>query len=197
MASDRITQLKELYDEYLIDPRFDHLRQEGINFVGGSGPINPRLMLIGEAPGRMENARRTPFVGKAGIELNKLLEFVEVDVYEIFLTNVMKYWPQINFKTKSPTEDEIRASREYLMKEIDIVDPDIVGLCGGSAIRCIYPEIKQVRARHGKLLDNMFVPLYHPATILYEEGMESMVQMGYLLMKSYLDNKEERAANHG
>jgi uracil-DNA glycosylase len=71
--------LNRVYEQYKADRRLEHLRRPGINFVPGMGPLKPALMLIGEAPGRLENAKHLPFVGQAGIALSNLLEDVGTD----------------------------------------------------------------------------------------------------------------------
>ena len=61
---------QELIDE--VKKRSAGMRLEGIN--SGSGPKHPKLMIIGEAPGRNEIVNNIPFSGDAGKELNKSLE---------------------------------------------------------------------------------------------------------------------------
>lgn len=185
----QMDDLEALYKAYLKDNRFDHLRKQNINFVPGCGPLQPVLMIIGEAPGRMENARRVPFVGRSGINLNNLMEDVGIDPYNVFQTNVVKYWPQEEHgtKTRTPTEEEVDVSREYLLKEIDIVEPTIIGLCGRSAIQALFPQFTNVFEHHGKLLDGKFVPLYHPAVISYNPQKKHSVREGFTKLKAYMD----------
>lgn len=195
----QMDRLRELYEAYIKDERFSYLRHEGINFVGGSGPLSPALMLIGEAPGRLENARRIPFVGTAGNHLVNLLEDVGIDPHKVFLTNVVKHWP-INLdladtkkETRTPSEGEAAAHREYLTQEIKIVDPELVGLCGLTAINAIFPEFKNVFSHHGVLIDSLYVPLYHPAVICYNTHKKPMVRSGFEMLKRYMDNSHRQA----
>lgn len=181
--------LRILNDMYQEDPRFQHFRDLHKNFVPGVGPEDARLILIGEAPGRMENAKRTPFVGPAGTNLTNLLEDVGIDESEVYKTNVVKYWPPFRDNSYTPTEEEIEASREYLMDEISIVDPIIVGLCGRTSIHAIFPELDNVWANHASLLESKFVPLYHPAVISYQPNRKLAIREGYIKLKAYLDAK--------
>jgi len=182
----QLEELTALYKDYQEDPKFDNLRHESIKFVPGSGPINPTLMLVGEAPGRLENAKGECFVGRAGDILNGLLQGIGINRSEVFVTNVIKYWP-IDFttgtfnSTRQLSEEEIEAARDYLTHEIDIIQPKIVGLCGGFATRSIFPDLKTVYHYNGKLLDDMFVPLYHPAVLSYTQSMRKWpaVRKGY------------------
>lgn len=188
MSQGQLDQLNELYTKYTKDPRFNSLRGEGINFVQGSGPVNPTLMLVGESPGRMENAYRQPFRGKAGQVLTNLLLDSGIDPGFTFMTNVIKYWPKdpnpnpanpLEVKSRPLHHVEIEASREYLRREIEIVNPLIVGLCGRSSLQAIYPTKTEIYAEHGILLDDKYVPLYHPAVVLYAPQKKPLLREGY------------------
>ena len=61
--------------------------------VFGEGPKNPKLMLIGEAPGEQESLMGRPFVGKAGKNLDHFLALVGLVRGEIYITNVVKFRP--------------------------------------------------------------------------------------------------------
>lgn len=182
-------ELADLYEAYKKDPRFDHLRRDTVNFVPGVGPLKPTLMLIGEAPGRMENAKRIPFVGQAGQALTNLLEDVGIIEYDIFETNAVKYWPPRRGTPPNvtPTEEEISASREYLLREIEIVDPAIIGMCGVSAYKAVFADAKTIYDHHGELLEGRFVPLYHPARICYDPSTKPKVREGYTKLRAYMD----------
>lgn len=181
-------ELTEVYSRYASDPRFKDLRQEGVNLVPGRGPINCDIMLVGEAPGSQENANRMPFVGRAGNNLTNILTDVGLDIYSMYLTNVVKYWPKPNTPgvKRYLTPEEIDASRAYLQEEIDAVDPMIVGLCGRFAIQAIYPDKTEVFADHGDILDNRYVCLYHPAVLSYDKTKRSLLLEGYSKLKGYL-----------
>jgi uracil-DNA glycosylase family 4 len=122
-------RLNELNERYKRDPKFEHLRADDIQFVPGTGILNPSAMLIGEAPGAVENARAIPFVGNAGAELAKLLKKAEIDISELYMTNVVKYWTRTaERRVRAPTEQEIEDSKQYLLEEIEIVNPSFVAL---------------------------------------------------------------------
>ena len=136
----------------------------------------------------MENANRLPFVGRAGNNLTNLLTDVGLDPYDIFMTNVVKYWPKppVPGLKRYYSRDEIEASRLYLQEEIEIVDPLIVGLCGRFAIQAIYPEKTEVFQDHGDLLDDRYVCLYHPAVLSYDKDKRSLLLDGYGKLKTYI-----------
>jgi DNA polymerase len=184
--------LAKLYNHYIKDPLFEHFRADDINFVPGSGVLKPKVMLIGEAPGRIENAKKIPFVGPAGQVLTEILHKVGIDpIDEVFFTNIVKYWPRTSErKTRTPSSKEIEDSKAYILEEIRIVEPIFVGLCGLTSIRCIFPNVPTVRSQHANLLNGRYVPLYHPAVVLYKQEKYDEILMGYRVLKSLIDAKE-------
>lgn len=180
------------YEDYKTDPQFDDLRKAGINFVPGYGPYNPDIMLVGEAPGGLENARGRPFVGKAGKYLDQLLESIDIDPEDVYITNVVKYWPTDHRgNTRTPTEEEIAASRPYLFAEFARVKSFIVGLCGLSAVRAVYPNYNDIHTINGTLIDECFVPLYHPALMGYKPLMSGKIRKGYKMLNEHLLTKKK------
>ena len=80
--------------------------------VFGEGPQNPKLMLIGEAPGEQESLQGRPFVGKAGKNLDHFLELAGLAREEIYISNVVKIRPTKTGSTgrlsnRPPTKEEI------------------------------------------------------------------------------------------
>lgn len=184
-------KLRELYDRIKVDPAFDHMRKDDINFVKGTGTYGPAAMIIGEAPGSDENAQCVPFVGKAGIELRRILRKAAVDTRHIFITNAVKYWPRNeDRKTRKPTDEEVAASKAYLLEEIEIVSPTFVVLCGRISTRTFFPNVYNMDKVNGKLLDKKYLILYHPAVTLYKPEMEEEVLSGYRVLAGLIDSLE-------
>ncbi|MBQ7825167.1 MAG: uracil-DNA glycosylase, partial [Clostridia bacterium] len=80
--------------------------------VFGEGPRNPKLMLIGEAPGEQETLQGRPFVGKAGKNLDHFLQLAGLERGEIYIANAVKIRPTKVGKTgrlsnRPPTREEI------------------------------------------------------------------------------------------
>lgn len=187
--------LQQIYDIYKNDPRFEHMREDPkIRFVPGTGAFSPRIMIIGEAPGELENARQIPFVGRAGANLMQLLDKVGIQVADVYLTNAVKYRPTDQFgKNRTPTPEEMEASREYLKKEIELVNPTVIGLAGKVPFRTVFPRETSPRIYgdftkiHGTLLEDKYVPLYHPAVLTYKPNQAPIIERGYRKLKHYAD----------
>lgn len=180
-------KLKQLYDRYANDPVFEHLRLPDINFVPGSGILNPSAMLVGEAPGSIENARAMPFVGPAGVQLNKLLVRADIDISQLYFTNVLKYWPRtIEQKTRPPSNEEIQYAKKYLLEEIEIVNPAFVGLCGRIPTKTMFPNVASIRQINGHLFQDEYIILYHPAVTLYKPEKIDEVLYGYKVLSKLI-----------
>lgn len=107
--------LRRLYQEYAEDPAFAAVRAEARDvLVPGDGPMSPRLMFVGEAPGAREAKLRKPFVGASGELLQEMLDSVGIGRSEVFITNVVKYHPKEN---RDPTAQEDHAGYPYLRRE--------------------------------------------------------------------------------
>lgn len=187
MNKTQIERLQDLNLEYMEDAHFNHMRKPGIRFVPGTGPVNPRIMIIGEAPGRLENARQIPFLGRAGINLANILDDVNIDMHDIYLTNSVKYLPtETSGKPRTPTIEEMKSSRPYLLREIEIVNPGIVALAGRIPLLTIVPELaKKFHEWHGKLYNNRYVPLYHPAVVTHNPSKKGEVRSGYASLRRH------------
>ena len=102
------------------------------NIVFSDGKANHKLMLIGEAPGYWEDMKGLPFVGKAGQLLDKIFASVNLSRKEnVYICNTLKCRPPEN---RDPLPEEKAACRKYLDKQIEILKPRIILLCGKVAL---------------------------------------------------------------
>ncbi len=134
--------------------------------VFGEGNPDADIMFIGEAPGKDEDEKGRPFVGRAGQLLNQALEQVGLERNDVFITNVVKCRPPEN---RTPTLEEIHAGKVLLNKEIDVVEPKIICTLGSTALRCLFEEnikISSVRGKTKTYHNTKVLPTYHPAYIL-------------------------------
>lgn len=108
--------------------------------VPGVGPIPAPIMLVGEAPGETENYLGQPFVGSAGQELTRYLAAGGLTRDQVYITNLCKYWPPVDFrgskpKQLPPTKEDIARDESELLMELELVSPRIVGTIGAHASR--------------------------------------------------------------
>ena len=98
--------------------------------VPGEGPLNAKLMLVGQNPGADEDEAGRPFVGRAGKFLTKTLAEYGIKREDTFITNIVKH---VSSKNRKPFDDEVRACLPYLIAQIRLVKPEIIVLLGESA----------------------------------------------------------------
>ena len=150
--------------------------------VIGSGPANPRLMVVGEAPGRYEDEGGEPFIGRSGRLLFQLLaEEVGIERDECFVTNVVKCRPPEN---RTPKTDEILACHEWLVAQVNDLAPRFVLALGNTAASAVFGYTKGVGVTHGvispgvpgdHLVTMQGLATYHPAAAL--RGGSSVVDV--------------------
>ena len=142
------------------------------NIVFSYGAINSKLMLIGEAPGFNEDQTGKPFVGRAGQLLDKIFESVglsrEKDVY---ICNTLKCRPPNN---RDPLPDEKAACRDYLNRQIDLLKPRLILLCGRVALTSFIDTPLGITKVRGKWFDGPYgskmMPIFHPSYLLRNQS---------------------------
>ncbi len=137
-----------------------------IQAVFGEGPVNTKLVFIGEAPGAEEDAQGRPFVGRAGQLLTKILESVGIKRQEVFITNVVKCRPPNN---RVPTIEEMKACDEYLQAQIALINPGIIVCLGSTPTRWILKindGITKIRGRWFDWKGIKVMPMFHPSYLL-------------------------------
>lgn len=135
-------------------------------FVWGSGPKNPAIMLVGEAPGENEVETGIPFTGRAGKELMASLESIGLAREDVYITSAVRSRPykwgtkkKRNGETverkynRAPTKKEIIAHAPILDAEIQDVQPPLIVTLGNVGLqRLIGPKAK-VTELHGVLME--------------------------------------------
>ena len=149
-------------------------------FVGGVGPIEPDLMVIGEAPGKHENELGVPFCGPSGEILNECLVKAGVRRSQVYITNVCKYQPPMNDITKLhligvDINDEVKSLWE---NEISKLRPKCILAVGDTALEHTtgYTGILKYRGSILLAKDGItkVVPTIHPAALFsrYDSGQQ-------------------------
>jgi len=132
------------------------------NTVPGAGPVNAKIMIVGQAPGAEEDKIGRPFVGRAGKFLNQLLKLAEIKREKIFLTAPVHCFPP---KNRKPSKQEIKACLPYFKKQIEIINPEKFILLGEIAFSVFFPN-KKLGDYRGKLVKKdgrEYFVTYHPA----------------------------------
>ena len=136
------------------------------NAVPGEGNPSARLMFIGEGPGATEDATGRPFVGQAGQLLTSILEAIELEREDVYITNIVKCRPPQNRK---PLPDEVAACIPYLHRQIALIRPKVLVALGGTAGEALLGVRRTLGDLRGKVHSYGGIPLivtYHPAALL-------------------------------
>ncbi len=143
--------------------------------VPGDGPVDAKLMFVGEAPGAEEDKQGRPFVGAAGKHLNSLLNLIGLNREKIFITNIVKCRPPEN---RVPTWDERNACSPYLKGQIRIIKPHLICTLGNTALETLTgtTSISRVHGQIMKKEDLLIFPLYHPAAALHNPKLKSVLE---------------------
>jgi len=136
--------------------------------IVGEGNHHAPIVLIGEGPGAAEDASGRPFVGKSGQLLEKILAACGFcREQHVFITNIVRCRPPNN---RVPQEAEVQACLPFLHRQIELIDPQIIIVLGGTALqRYMGDKNLKVSKQHGQWLTQqgrLVMPVYHPAALL-------------------------------
>jgi uracil-DNA glycosylase family protein len=156
------------------------LWRDATQTVFGAGPARGDLMLVGEQPGDREDREGMPFVGPAGMLLDRALEQAGIDPAATYKTNVVKHfkWKPRGKRRihQTPSKLEIDACMPWLRAELERVKPEAVGLLGATAAKAVLGSGFRVSKQRGELLEVDFAPAavatYHPSAVLRAQDDE-------------------------
>ena len=129
-----------------------NLKKNSKNVLMGDGDLNSPLMLIGEAPGKVEDETNSTFQGEIGSLLNKMLLAINIKREKVYTTY------SVNFRTpedRKPTAQEIRRYSVFLKEHISIIDPKIVILMGSTAMESL-TGLNKISNERGKWKEIIF-----------------------------------------
>ena len=157
--------------------------------VFGDGNPNARVLIVGEAPGKNEDLQGVPFVGKAGQNLNTLLEIAGLAREDVFIANVLKCRPPGN---RDPRPEEIEVCTPFLREQTRTIDPEFIVTLGNFATKFILKTDMGITRLHGTLQRAgrfKVFPIYHPAAAIYDrskwEALENdFATLGQLLRQN-------------
>ena len=150
------------------------LHKERTHSVFSDGNPEAKIMLIGEAPGKNEDMRGIPFVGRAGQLLDKFLEDAGIlRKNDIYICNTVKCRPPEN---RVPKPEEKRACRAYLDAQIALVKPQIILLCGMTAVQSMLETKLPISKIRGEWfcgpINSKMMPIFHPSYLLRNHSTE-------------------------
>jgi len=148
------------------------LCQTRTNTVFADGSPRAKLVFIGEAPGRDEDMKGLPFVGRAGQLLDKMIAAIQLRREDVYICNVLKCRPPEN---RTPAPDEVEQCLPYLEQQLALIRPAIICALGLSAVQALLKTKSSMASLRGRTFEYRGIPLiptYHPAALLRNPGLK-------------------------
>jgi uracil-DNA glycosylase family 4 len=162
---DKDQEMKKLNREYSRIPVRTRNWSLSNRFVPGEGPLDAKIMFIGQAPGQNEDVQLRPFVGTSGKFLTKLMEIAGLDRKSVYVASVVQFFPP---KNRVPTDNEIEICKKFLLRQIKIVDPAVIVLLGAVACKTVLglDKIASIRGTSVKRDGKTYLLSIHPAAAI-------------------------------
>ncbi|RZN62605.1 uracil-DNA glycosylase [Methanonatronarchaeum sp. AMET6-2] len=156
------------------------LSKNRTNIVTGHGPTDTQTMIVGEAPGKQEDEKGKPFVGKAGKILTQTLQKNQIKRNQTYITNIVKCRPPNN---RNPKQKEMDACKQHLKKQIKEIDPTYIICLGKVASQRLTGQKITLKNKHGTFTrttqeygKRKAYITYHPAATIYNKNLTKTIQ---------------------
>ena len=188
-----LTKLKNL-KKTILEIRDCKLKENASKIVFSDGSIKSQVMIIGDGPEQKDDELGKPLVGDAGNLLNKMLRAINIKRENVYITNVINYWPPNNRK---PEISEINRYSEYLKEHISIIDPKIIILMGSTAMEAILGSNKKISEERGlwkeviiKQKNYETIVTFHPAYLLRKPDKKKFSWEDLKIIRKKIDEKK-------
>ena len=170
------------------------LKETATNLVFGDGNPRADLMLIGEAPGADEDRQGKPFVGVSGQLLDRMMAWIGLDRTRFYITNILYWRPPGN---RQPTAAEVAACLPFVERHIELVDPKLLMLVGGSSAKTLLGRTEGIMRLRGQWFQyqspRMARPIpataiFHPAYLLRSPAQKREAWRDLLALKQRLQS---------
>ena len=181
VESTKTEAMKKIRDEVVAlteSPLYEYRTSNGYVPVIGQGSHDAQVVFIGEAPGKNEAQTGVPFCGAAGKILDELLQSIDFDREDIYITNIVKDRPQEN---RDPSSAEIQIYGPFLERQLNTIKPKVIATLGRYSMEYVMRlydldfELEPISKAHGKRYEakdgTLIIPLYHPAAAIYNRSL--------------------------
>ena len=190
ISEDKAKSLK-LLKKSIVNQKNCDLKKQAKNIVFSDGNPKSKIMFIGEAPGANEDQEGLPFVGRAGVLLDKMLASINLDRKKVYISNIVNYRPPEN---RRPTEIEIKRYLPFISKHIEIINPKILVLLGSTAMNALIGDEVVISKMRGKWIEKNFgscntsvIITFHPAFLMRQPAQK---KMAWIDLKMIRDKKK-------
>jgi DNA polymerase len=169
------------------------LRLTAKRLVFADGNPQARVMFVGEAPGRDEDAAGLPFVGRSGQLLDRMMAAIGLDRSAAYIANVIPWRPPGN---RTPTPQESQICLPFIRRQIELANPDVLVCLGGPSAQTllgIKDGIRRARGHwhvyHTGSREIRAIATFHPAYLLRTPIEKRFAWRDFLAIKQALANK--------
>jgi uracil-DNA glycosylase len=168
------------------------LKHSATNLVFAAGNPESEVMLIGAAPGREEDLKGLPFVGRSGKLLDRMLAAIGLDRTRVYISNILFWRPPAN---RSPTPEEMATCLPFVFRHVELVRPKVVVALGGVAAKQLLDTTEGIMRLRGRwqtlpLPDGTTLPLlptFHPAYLLRQPAHKRLAWRDLMALKLFLE----------
>ncbi len=169
-AVSAVTSVSELQTALQAFEQCD-LRRGARNLVFQDGLFGARVMVVGDFPSRDDDLEGKPFTGPAGTLLDKMFDAIDLSrsaqnaEQGIYLTTALPWRPPAN---SDPSADDMAMLKPFLLKHIELADPDVIVLMGNSACMMALGRagITRLRGQWQTVLGKPTLPMVTPRDLL-------------------------------
>lgn len=191
-AGGPLEQIKTLEDLQKSIESFDgcSLKKTALNLVFSDGNPKAPIMLVGEAPGADEDRQGKPFVGMSGQLLTQAFKCAGFErEKDLYISNTIFWRPPGN---RQPTQQELDACFPFTQRHIELINPKVLVLVGGTAVKALLKTNEGITKLRGRWLEynspglSHPIPtlaIYHPAYLLRSPGRKKDVWKDLLSLK--------------
>ncbi len=168
------------------------LKTTAKQLVFADGSPQARVMFVGEAPGRDEDIEGLPFVGRSGQLLDRMLTAIGLDRTSSYIANIIPWRPPGN---RTPTPQESQVCLPFIMRQIELADPDVLVCLGGPAAQALLGVKEGILKTRGRWFayragprEIRAIATLHPAYLLRQPLQKRLAWRDFLAIKAALDS---------
>jgi uracil-DNA glycosylase family 4 len=173
--------------------------------VNGVGPLDAKVMIVGEAPGPDEDIKGEPFIGRAGKKLDSLLARVGIHRSQLRITNATRCFPRLKTVEgfRAPDWEEMKKCLPYLDQEVAFVKPNVIVPVGNVALRALLEDKKaSIGDYRGREIWSVkynckIMPTYHPSAVMRNPTLEETVVQDFKRIWESSQYKEMTSQQEG
>ena len=159
--------------------------------VFGLGPVDARIVFLGEQPGDQEDRKGAPFVGPAGEVFDRALVEVGLDRKQIYVTNAVKHFKFVEKGKRrihqTPRMAELTACRPWLEAELALIKPGVLVCLGATAAHAIFGASFRLMQDRGRFAPTRWsdrtIATLHPSAVLRGEGETQQARLYGILLE--------------